>query len=44
MHGVMNKSELIEELSDRTGHNPRLTDQTVRIFFWPHQGRSWRWW
>ncbi|MBT3215522.1 MAG: integration host factor subunit beta [Deltaproteobacteria bacterium] len=29
----MNKSELIEELSDRTGHNPRLTDQTVRIFF-----------
>jgi len=33
MHGVMNKSELIEELSARTGHNPRLTDQTVRIFF-----------
>ena len=29
----MNKSELIEELSARTGHNPRLTDQTVRIFF-----------
>ena len=29
----MNKSELIEELSVSTGHNPRLTDQTVRIFF-----------
>ena len=29
----MNKSELIEELSASTGHNPRLTDQTVRIFF-----------
>ena len=29
----MNKSELIEELSARTGHNPKLTDQTVRIFF-----------
>ena len=29
----MNKSELIEELSTRTGHSPRLTDQTVRIFF-----------
>ncbi|MBL4825880.1 MAG: integration host factor subunit beta [SAR324 cluster bacterium] len=29
----MNKSELIEELSERTGHSPRLTDQIVRIFF-----------
>ena len=29
----MNKSELIEELSNRTGHNPKLTDKTVRIFF-----------
>ena len=29
----MNKSELIEELSERTGHNPKLTDKTVRIFF-----------
>ena len=29
----MNKSELIEELSIRTGHNPKLTDKTVRIFF-----------
>ena len=29
----MNKSELIETLSASTGHNPRLTDQTVRIFF-----------
>ena len=29
----MNKSELIDELSASTGHNPRLTDQTVRIFF-----------
>ena len=33
MHGVMNKSELIEALSASTGHNPRLTDKTVRIFF-----------
>ena len=29
----MNKSQLIEELSERTGHSPKLTDQTVRIFF-----------
>ena len=29
----MNKSELIEELSNKTGHNPKLTDKTVRIFF-----------
>ena len=29
----MNKSELIEELSEHTGHSPKLTDQTVRIFF-----------
>ncbi len=29
----MNKSELIEELSERAGHSPRLTDQIVRIFF-----------
>ncbi|MCH2269602.1 MAG: integration host factor subunit beta [SAR324 cluster bacterium] len=29
----MNKSELIEELSERTGHSPKLIDQTVRIFF-----------
>ena len=29
----MNKSELIEELSNQTGHNPKLTDKTVRIFF-----------
>ena len=29
----MNKSELIEELSERTGHSAKLTDQTVRIFF-----------
>jgi len=29
----MNKSELIEELSERTGHSHRLTDQIVRIFF-----------
>ncbi len=29
----MNKSELIEELSERTGRSPRLTDQIVRIFF-----------
>ena len=29
----MNKSELIEELSVQTGHNPKLTDKSVRIFF-----------
>ena len=29
----MNKSELIEELSVLTGHNPKLTDKSVRIFF-----------
>ena len=29
----MNKSELIEELSLQTGHNPKLTDKSVRIFF-----------
>ena len=29
----MNKSELIEELAERTGYNPKLTDKTVRIFF-----------
>ena len=29
----MNKSELIEELSHQTGHNPKLTDKSVRIFF-----------
>ena len=29
----MNKSELIEELSERTGYSPKLTDKTVRIFF-----------
>ncbi|HAF89151.1 MAG TPA: integration host factor subunit beta [Deltaproteobacteria bacterium] len=29
----MNKSELIEELSVHTGHNPKLTDKSVRIFF-----------
>ena len=29
----MNKSELIEELSERTGRSPKLIDQTVRIFF-----------
>ena len=33
MHSVMNKSELIEELSVQTGHNPKLTDKSVRIFF-----------
>ena len=29
----MNKSELIEELTDRAGYNPKLTDKMVRIFF-----------
>ena len=29
----MNKSELIEELAERTGYSPKLTDKTVRIFF-----------
>ena len=29
----MNNSELIEELSVQTGHNPKLTDKSVRIFF-----------
>ena len=28
----MNKSELIEELAERTGNSPKLTDKTVRIF------------
>jgi len=29
----MNKSELIEELTVKTGYNPKLTDKMVRIFF-----------
>ena len=29
----MNKSELIEELANKTGYNPKLTDKMVRIFF-----------
>ena len=29
----MNKSELIEELAELTGYNPKLADKTVRIFF-----------
>ena len=29
----MNKSELIEELTAKTGYNPKLTDKMVRIFF-----------
>ena len=29
----MNKSELINELTARTGYNPKLTDEMVRIFF-----------
>ena len=29
----MNKSELIDELTVRTGYNPKLTDEMVRIFF-----------
>ena len=33
MKGVMNKSELIDELATRTGYKPILTDKMVRIFF-----------
>jgi len=33
MKGVMNKSELIDELATLTGYKPRLTDKMVRIFF-----------
>ena len=29
----MNKSELIEELTAKTGYNPKLTDKMVRSFF-----------
>jgi len=29
----MNKSELIEKLTNKTGYNPKLTDKMVRIFF-----------
>ncbi len=29
----MNKSELIEKLANKTGYNPKLTDNMVRIFF-----------
>jgi len=29
----MNKSELIEELTAKTGYNPKFTDKMVRIFF-----------
>ena len=29
----MNKSELIENLANKTGYNPKLTDKMVRIFF-----------
>ena len=29
----MNKSELIDELTVRTGYNPKLTNEMVRIFF-----------
>ena len=29
----MNKSELIEELSELTGYTPKLSDKAVRIFF-----------
>ena len=29
----MNKSELIEELTAKTGYNPKLADKMVRIFF-----------
>ena len=33
MQGVMNKSELIDELATRTGYKPILTNKMVRIFF-----------
>ena len=29
----MNMSQLIEELSERTGYHPHDTDRVVRIFF-----------
>ena len=33
MQGVMNKSELIDELATRTEYKPILIDKMVRIFF-----------